>query len=287
MNAPAASGSEAFFMPAGPGERFCLFHPAAGPAARGAILYLHPFAEELNKSRRMAALQSRAFAAAGYSVLQIDLYGCGDSSGEFVQARWHIWKHDLALACLWLAQRTGAPLWLWGLRLGALLALDAARQPPVALQGLILWHPVFKGKSCIDQFLRMHAAGHMLSAASSGMPAAQADQPAPGARRQLAAGAIVEAGGYALAPELAAVIDRQDAGAAVPAMPVYWFDLAAPAGTAGLGAAAARQAAAWRQAGAGLSIHAVDGLVFWSSIEIVECRALLSATAALFPMTAA
>jgi alpha/beta superfamily hydrolase len=40
-------------------------------------------AEELNKSRHVAAAQARAFAAAGYSVLQIDLYGCGDSSGDF------------------------------------------------------------------------------------------------------------------------------------------------------------------------------------------------------------
>ena len=38
---------------------------------RGAVVYVHPFAEELNKSRRMAALQARAMAAAGYAVVSL------------------------------------------------------------------------------------------------------------------------------------------------------------------------------------------------------------------------
>ena len=38
---------EAFFLPAEPGERFCLAHVPAG-APRGAIVYVHPFAEEMH-----------------------------------------------------------------------------------------------------------------------------------------------------------------------------------------------------------------------------------------------
>ena len=40
------------------GQRFCLFHEAHDQPSRGLILYVHPFAEEMNKSRRMAALRS-------------------------------------------------------------------------------------------------------------------------------------------------------------------------------------------------------------------------------------
>jgi hypothetical protein len=90
---------EPFFLPAGSGERFCIYHAPAGEP-RGTFIYLHPFAEEMNKSRRTAALQSRMFAASGFAVLQIDLFGCGDSSGEFNEARWEIWKEDAALAFL-------------------------------------------------------------------------------------------------------------------------------------------------------------------------------------------
>ncbi len=52
----------------------------AGIAAKEAsgkplVVHVHAFAEEMNKSRRMAAMQSRALAAAGFAVLQIDLLG--------------------------------------------------------------------------------------------------------------------------------------------------------------------------------------------------------------------
>ena len=121
---------EAFFLPAGAGQCFCLYHPPQGPEEKGAVLYIHPFAEEMNKSRRMAALQSRALAAAGFGVLQIDLRGCGDSSGDFGDADWQTWVEDVVNACHWLSARSKAPLWLWGLRAGCLLAVDAAVNLP-------------------------------------------------------------------------------------------------------------------------------------------------------------
>jgi alpha/beta superfamily hydrolase len=74
---------------------------------------VHPFVEEMNKSRRMAALQSRSLAARGYSVLQIDLFGCGDSSGDFADASWEIWVQDVVLGAQWLSQRVGGAVALW------------------------------------------------------------------------------------------------------------------------------------------------------------------------------
>lgn len=259
-----------FFMPARPGQRFCLFYPPAPTTPpRGAILYVHPFAEELNKSRRMAALQARAFAAAGYGVLQIDLYGCGDSSGDFADARWPIWQDDLALAGAWLARRCAGPISIWGLRLGALLALDAAAAVSSPLGRIILWHPFLKGKTCIDQFLRVGLASQMLS----GRQAGQSD------RQSLADGVAVEVGGYLLAPQLADAIDRLDADALTPVRPVHWFELAAPGGDA-VAPAAARLAARWHAAGVTLALHTVPGEPFWAAAENHECQALLAATTA-------
>jgi exosortase A-associated hydrolase 2 len=266
-----------FFLPASPGERYCLFYqPAPGQTPRGAILYVHPFGEELNKSRRMAALQARAFAALGYSVLQIDLYGCGDSSGDFASARWHIWKRDLVLACEWLAERVAGPLSLWGLRLGALLALDLANRAPRPLERLILWHPVFKGKTHLDQFLRMRVASRMLAPAGDGD--GDAGAAGPSARQELAAGIAVEVGGYLLAPELAAAIDGQDGGGQPPHCALLWLEMTASDGA--VGPAAARQAASWRSAGAALTLLPVPGQPFWASTEIVECQPLLASTTA-------
>jgi len=164
-----------FFLPASGGQRYCLLHlPPPGRSARGGIVYLHPLAEELNKSRHVAAAQARAFAAAGYSVLQIDLYGCGDSSGDFGDARWPIWHNDLHLACAWLAQRVDGPLTLWGLRLGALLALDFASRAQLPLARLLLWQPELDGRRCIDRFLRLRLARACSMAARRTLPARRA-----------------------------------------------------------------------------------------------------------------
>ena len=114
--------AKAFFLPRtgepASGQLFCLYHPPQGDC-RGAVLYVPPFAEEMNRARRIAAQQARALAALGYGVLQPDLGGTGDSSGDFGEARWDSWKDDLAACCAWLGERIAQPPVLWCLRLGA------------------------------------------------------------------------------------------------------------------------------------------------------------------------
>lgn len=259
-----------FFLPAQGGQRYCLLHlPAPGWPARGGIVYIHPFAEELNKSRHVAAMQARAFAAAGYSVLQLDLYGCGDSSGDFGDARWSIWRNDLHLACACLAQRVGGPLTLWGLRLGALLALELAAHPPVPLQRLLLWQPELDGRRAIDRFLRLRLAGRMLVGETE----------APGhARAELAAGRAVEVAGYLLAPELAQAIDAMTASKLRPPLPVYWLEYQTSDAQA-LPAAAASLAKQWRGESVALHVAGFADGPFWNSAELLKCPQLLDATA--------
>ena len=74
MTTGGRAPAEPFFLPVGGGQRFCLYHPAAGEC-RGAVLYVHPFAEEMNRSRRMAALKARELASLGFAVLQPELQG--------------------------------------------------------------------------------------------------------------------------------------------------------------------------------------------------------------------
>lgn len=262
-----------FFLSADEGERFCLYHePERGVPPRGALLHVPPFAEELNKSRRMVTLQARACAQAGFGVLQIDLYGCGDSSGELSEARWDIWLSDLAHAWQWLAKRNLGPRYLWGLRLGGLLALDfAATARP---QGLILWQPALSGRAHLHQFARLQSAARMFSSSS----AVEQEN---------------EIGGYLMAPELSAAISQLDAGSLTPPCPVQWMELsAAPPqdGAADYAAAAASAPAAtlqpasallierWRSDGAQVAAHPLHGEPFWSSAEIGTVPELLTAT---------
>lgn len=264
MALPGHASAQPFFLQARTGSRFCLFHRPAG-VCRSALVYLHSFAEEMNKSRRMAALAARALAANGVAVLQIDLHGCGDSSGEFRDASWESWKEDAQLAATWLRAHTGCPVGLWGLRLGALLALDAA--PVVAPARLLLWQPVLKGDQFLTQFLRLRLASDMLQAgADSGGTRAL--------RAQLLAGETLEVAGYELSPALAAAIDMLDAARLAPSCKADLIELGKE-----VSPASARVVAGW---GGVASASAVAGPQFWSTQENEDAPALLDATAALF-----
>lgn len=278
MNAPLLSAPrvEPFFFDADPGTRLSLYHrPAPQVPARGAILYVHPFAEELNASRRMASLQSRRFAALGYAVLQLDMFGCGDSCGDFHAARWELWKRDLATARDWLAERCDGPMHVWGLRLGGLLALDFAAGAGAAVDGIILWQPYLHGRTCINQFLRQG-----LGADPDG------PQTTSALRATLQAKGVLEIAGYELAAPLAQAIDAVDAASLVlPPCPVHWF--ASPGhghGPGRLAAAAARLGARWAEGGTTLTLHELDGAAFWTG-ERAQCQVLLDATSAAFAST--
>jgi exosortase A-associated hydrolase 1/exosortase A-associated hydrolase 2 len=276
--APTAH-AEPFFLETADGPRFCLFHPPAG-ACRGALVYLHPFAEELNRTRRMAATGARRLAAQGVAVLQIDLHGCGDSAGDFGDASWESWKRDVAAACAWLRVRAGCPVGLWGLRLGALLALDCARDPAIAPERLLLWQPVTNGANYLTQFLRLRLAGDLLQEKGPDK-AQQKAGGTEGMRGALRAGDSLEVAGYRLAPALALPIDALDGAKLAPGCPVHWCELTA-APDRPLPPAAARVAAAWREQGTRVDVHLAQGPQFWATPEIEEAPALVETTAALW-----
>ncbi len=263
---------EPFFLGVDAGQRFCLFHPPLGQC-RAALLYVHPFAEELNKTRRMAALQARALSAQGIGVLQIDLHGCGDSDGDFADARWEGWLRDLAAAGAWLGKRLNQPVGLWGLRLGALLALDYARRATHRLGPLVLWQPAPSGAAALTQFLRLQLAHDMLADGGA------AAHDTATMRAALRRGEIVEVAGYRLDGALAGAIDALDIGALAPSVPTLWFDVASAAGRP-LAPASARVVDSWRAAGTQVNVHAVAGQPFWSTQETVEVPTLVAATCA-------
>jgi exosortase A-associated hydrolase 2 len=266
---------QALFLAAAPGysgQRFGLFH-SAGPdtAHRGAVLYVHPFAEEMNKSRRMAALQARALAQAGFDVLQMDLLGCGDSSGDFADATWSAWVADVLHGCQWLRQRSTGPLWLWGTRAGCLLAVDAARQLPQPCH-FIFWQPPTTGKILFQQFLRLKAAADLMGGQAKGI--------LEGLRRQLAQGEQVEIAGYQIAAALAVGLEQATLSPPVEhadAQWVHWFELSTRQ-DATLSPASSQAVAKWQQAGYTICTHLVNGPAFWQTTEVEDAPALITST---------
>src|SRR5215469_17330088 len=95
-----------FFLPGPAGDLFAIYHsPAPSTRDRGDVVYVHPFAEEMNHSRHLISTLARQLSRYGLGVLMVDLYGCGDSAGDFAEARWETWKEDVAAAVRWLHGR--------------------------------------------------------------------------------------------------------------------------------------------------------------------------------------
>lgn len=281
------SRSEAFFHELGHAaphtQRFCLWHPPMGPPA-ALVVYVHPFAEEMNKSRRMAALQSRALADAACAVLQMDLLGCGDSAGDFGNATWDAWVDDV-LAAHQLARDLHArawpgascpPVWLWGLRAGCLLASAAAARMAEPCN-FMFWQATPSGKSVLQQFLRLKVAATLGQADSRGV----SEQ----LRSDLVAQRHVEVAGYRLAPRLALGLER--AALDPPALPgqVLWLETTLRE-EAVLVPASRAAVARWRAAGQRVQELVVAGPSFWSTVEIEDAPALVAASTSLLMASA-
>ena len=259
---------------------FALLHRPAGPV-RGLVLYVHPFAEEMNKSRRMAALQCTDLSSAGFLVLQPDLFGCGDSPGMLEEATWDRWVMDIIACAQWLMRQvqhgdldtstpSSVPLWLWGVRLGALLAAEAARQENLACH-CIFWQPTSTGKAPLQQFLRLRMAADLAAGQHKGVTAAL--------KADLDSGRSVHVAGYELP---AAVASGMEAATLAPPSPssnaqLVWFELSAKA-DAELSPAAAAPLARWKEAGWTVHAQPVQGPQFWQTTEIEVAPTLLALT---------
>lgn len=184
------------FIESDAGKLFAIYWPPAGNSSPDkAIIHIPAFAEEMNKSRRMVALQARAFAEQGYAVLVLDLFGTGDSTGDFGEATWRIWLQDISAAIKWLKHQGAQSIALWGLRAGALLAMDFVAHTGDAIDRLICWQPVLNGEAFITQFLRLRVAAAMMN---NNTPQEKTSD----LKKQLLEGRPLEVAGYQLNPDL-------------------------------------------------------------------------------------
>jgi len=254
-----------FFLPGVRGNLFAVYYPPAESAGAGEdVLYVHPFANEMFASRNVITALCRELARCGIGALTIDLYGCGDSSGDFSEARWEIWRQDLKVALCWLRERGRERLSLWGLRLGALLAMDFAAQTRDSYERIVLWQPALSGENVLSQFLHMNA-----DETYSGNVAAQLTDPAQ--RKLLPSGQRVEVAGYELASELIRAIDRvrlAPLGSQVRS-PIHWLEMGSKADTA-MQPESLRVIRQWQDSGVAVSTYKVSGVPFWLSAHSID-----------------
>jgi exosortase A-associated hydrolase 2 len=254
------------------GRIFVTFwRPDAAP--RHCVMIVPPFAEELNKSRRMLAEVAQLLAARGVATVCPDLFGTGDSEGDFVEADWVTWRHDLHQAATWSAREIAPVAALLAVRLGAELAADASErgQLPVVAR-TVLWQPVFDRNRHFTQFLRLRTAA-MLT---------QEDrrESTDDLKKQLLDGQSLAIAGYELNPALARELATTEQRRLLPAAwgQISWMEIQRDS-SAPLPPPSARMIEASSVQGAQVEPWTTTGEPFWSSTEIVRNLTLINRTA--------
>jgi len=235
------------------------------------VLVIPPFAEEMNKCRRMVTEVALGLADQGLGTVVPDLYGTGDSGGDFVDATWAGWLEDLGVAADWSGQQ-GAPVTgILATRLGAALAVGAMSAGSLpTVRGSVLWQPVLDGGRHVAQFLRLRIAASLTDDRRETL----ADL-----RAHLASGHSIEVAGYPLSSRLAAELETVRAPDSLPAGlgDMAWIELVREAG-AGLASPSEQLLQRCAQAGRAVRAHVFVGEPFWASTEIVTNAEVVAAT---------
>jgi exosortase A-associated hydrolase 2 len=253
-----------------------LHHPEPPTPCIGTIILVPAFAEEMNRCRYMVAEQSRRLAARGWQVLIPDLYGTGDSEGEFCAASWDGWRDNICACIDWVSDRDNtAGVALWGIRLGAALAMSVAGMQP-AIERLLLWQPVLKGSVALNQLLRMR----MGAAISMG----QAAESTKELRARLRNGESLRIGGYDISPAMADAVEAANIVDGVCPQPlrVDWFEVSS-SDPPSLSPASRNATELWQSAGHQINAHCVQDPPYWQVHERAIAVNLLDATTAQFP----
>ena len=239
------------------------FPPQDDTPVRARLLFLPPFAEELNRSRHVMAAFARGCAKNGIGVALLDPYGTGDSEGDFGDARWDIWKDDVSAALQWLEGMGDEPIAIGGLRLGATLAADFVSDHPGRFKRLVLWQPVSNGQTYLKQFLRIKFAADLAEGGEG--------QGTKALMAELESGKPVEVAGYDLAPELAKSMEGLKLGSLLVAakMPITWLEVAGQ-NDAPLSPATARIVTDSQSAGIAVTAKTVGDQAVWQLQARVE-----------------
>lgn len=257
-----------FYLKSGSKELFCIYHYPLGRTISHQILYVHPFGDEMNKSRRIVSLQCEAFAGKGVAVLILDLFGCGDSEGEFRDATWDIWIENIAHGYEWLKEKNGELISLWGLRMGCLLISDFLKSTALDIDQIIFWQPVISGKLLARQLKRQKMATGLFSSGEQ--------QDFESVLRQQG---LVEVSGYEISETLYISIEKVE----LTSFPlkscrsVIWKELSLTDKRKML-PASQRIIDNWISRMSLLDVEVLQGKAFWNTVEIETNSELVEST---------
>jgi alpha/beta superfamily hydrolase len=148
------------YLTRGTDSVYFVHHPAQG-VRRAAVVLSGPMGLERTHAYIVWVRWARFLAARGVEVLRFDYRGIAESSGRFEEMTFQHWEEDLRGGLEHLRRACpGVPLWVHGLRLGALLAARVFQTG--GADGLLLWDPPESGRAHLLEVLRRKVAADNL-----------------------------------------------------------------------------------------------------------------------------
>ena len=185
------------------GRLFCVVHLPESEKIRSgsvpSVLVVPAFADEMNKTRPTVTRIARGLNAQGIAVVIPDLYGTGDSDGDFHEAEWDQWCRDLETVVDY-ANASGLPVeGLLCIRSGVLLMASAFSRIQVSSIRASVWlQPVLEGNRYLEQQLRVRSLGKAVSNGHS--------ESVQALRTRLQNGETLNVGGYRIPGSMATAL---------------------------------------------------------------------------------
>lgn len=132
----------------------------AGTNKTSAVILVPPFAEEMNRSKRMYVLCARMLANSGMHAICFDFSGTGDSTGGWGDFTYKDWVNDLSDVYQYTSSYADEINFI-ALRFGALVLMDMILDDQLRLKKCLLWDPIESGQVLTRQFVRMKIAAAM------------------------------------------------------------------------------------------------------------------------------
>jgi exosortase A-associated hydrolase 2 len=227
----------------------------------------------MNKSRKLLADLGRELVARGVAVVLPDLFGTGDSDGDFSESSIEAWLQDLELSVRFTSDQGIDLQAVVATRLGCALVVEAASRGVIpAVNRSVFWAPVVDGARHLNQFLRLRVAASMMGG--------EGRESLGDLRSLLAAGHCVEVAGYGVSPSLAAGLDALRIES-IPAElgTLDWVEVLRDAESP-LPAPASRLIRRATESGQAVNARNTIGEPFWASSEIVRNSQLVDLTVA-------
>jgi exosortase A-associated hydrolase 2 len=148
----------------------------------------------MNKSRALITQLAKAVASEGHAFVVADLYGTGDSEGNFEDASIDIWSKNLDAVADWISERGLQLRSIVAIRFGCLLAGYWIGGSDRRVHSSVFWQPATSGASIVNQWLRMRVAASVFDGTKKVTRSELVER--------LDVGDTLEIGGYLLTPSM-------------------------------------------------------------------------------------